>query len=245
MSTATLPGLESLRDKVAVVTGGARGQGAAEVRLFRDLGCRVVAADVLDDEGRRLADELGPEVGYRHLDVTDAGAWGDLVAATTAEHGRIDVLVNNAGIFRKAALDEWSPEDVRRMIDVNLMGTILGIQAVAPAMPRGGAIVNIASTAGIRGYGAALPYSASKWGVRGVSRSAAQGLARKGIRVNCVCPGAVDTPMIDATALDVTRLPIPRAGSTDEIAAVVAFLASAAAGYCTGAEVVVDGGLNA
>jgi 3alpha(or 20beta)-hydroxysteroid dehydrogenase len=245
MSSAVLPGLDSLRGKVVVVTGGARGQGAAEARLFRDLGSHVVAADVLDEPGEALAADLGEAVDFQHLDVTDEAAWRALVDATVGRHGRIDVLVNNAGVFRKATLDEWSADELRRLIDVNLVGTILGIQAVAPAMPSGGAIVNIASTAGIRGYAGSLPYSASKWGVRGVSRSAALELAPRGIRVNCVCPGAVDTPMIDPTAFDVRRLPIARAGSPTEIAATVAFLASDAGGYCTGAEVVVDGGANA
>ncbi len=243
--TATLPGLDSLREKVVVVTGGARGQGAAEAALFAQMGCRVVTVDVLDEEGMALAERLGEPVQFAHLDVTDAAGWARLVAEVCRDHDRIDVLVNNAGIFRKAPLGDWTPEELRGIVDINLVGAILGIQAVAPVMPDGGAIVNIASTAGIRGYGAALPYAASKWGVRGVSRSAAQELAPRGIRVNCVCPGAVDTPMIDPTALDVRRLPIPRAGSVDEIASAVAFLASDAAGYCTGAEFVVDGGANA
>ena len=243
--TATLPGLASLDGKVAVVTGGARGQGAAEVALLAELGCRVVAADVLVGEARQLAERLGDAVEAEPLDVTDEDAWASLVDGVVARHGRLDVLVNNAGVFRRGALDTWSADDVRRLLDVNLVGTVLGLQAAARVMADGGAIVNVASTAGLRGYRSALPYAASKWGVRGASRSAALELAPRGIRVNCICPGAVDTPMLDPSALDVSRLPIPRAGTANEIATLVAFLASDAAAYCTGAEVVVDGGANA
>jgi len=222
----------SLTEKVVLITGAARGQGAAEAELLGALGAKVVACDVSGADGESLT----------HLDVTDADAWAAVVADVTAAHGRIDVLVNNAGIYRKAPLGEWSADQIRDMLDVNLVGPILGMQAVSPVMPRGGAIVNVASTAGLRGFGGALPYASSKWGLRGASRSAAQELAPLGIRVNCVCPGAVDTPMIDLTTLDLSHLPMPRAAHVSEIAHMVAFLASDASSYCTGAEFVVDGG---
>jgi 3alpha(or 20beta)-hydroxysteroid dehydrogenase len=227
--------LKDLEEKVVLITGAARGQGAAEAELLGALGAKVVACDVSGAHGESLT----------HLDVTDADAWAAVVADVTAAHGRIDVLVNNAGIYRKAPLGEWSADQIRDILDVNLVGPILGMQAVSPVMPRGGAIVNVASTAGLRGFGGALPYSSSKWGLRGASRSAAQELAPLGIRVNCVCPGAVDTPMIDLSTLDLSHLPMPRAAHVSEIANMVAFLASDASSYCTGADFVVDGGSTA
>lgn len=227
--------LKDLEDKVVLITGAARGQGAAEAELLGALGAKVVACDVSGADGESLT----------RLDVTDADAWAAVVADVTAAHGRIDVLVNNAGIYRKAPLGEWSADQIRDILDVNLVGPILGMQAVSPVMPRGGAIVNVASTAGLRGFGGALPYSSSKWGLRGASRSAAQELAPLGIRVNCVCPGAVDTPMIDLSTLDLSHLPMPRAAHVSEIANMVAFLASDASSYCTGADFVVDGGSTA
>jgi len=227
--------LKDLEDKVVLITGAARGQGAAEAELLSALGAQVVACDVSGADGETLT----------RLDVTDPDAWAAVVADVTAAHGRIDVLVNNAGIYRKAPLGEWSADQIRDILDVNLVGPILGMQAVSPVMPRGGAIVNVASTAGLRGFGGALPYSSSKWGLRGASRSAAQELAPLGIRVNCVCPGAVDTPMIDLSTLDLSHLPMPRAAHVSEIANMVAFLASDASSYCTGADFVVDGGSTA
>jgi 3alpha(or 20beta)-hydroxysteroid dehydrogenase len=232
-------------DKVVLITGAARGQGAAEAELLSGLGARIVACDVLDDDGEALARRLGPAVSYRRLDVTDAAAWASVVADVTGDFGRIDVLVNNAGVYRKAPLADWSAEQIRNVLDVNLVGAILGMQAVSPVMPPGSAVVNVASTAALRGFAGALPYAASKWGLRGASRSAALELAPLGIRVNCVCPGAVDTPMIDIDGLDLSHLPVPRAAQAIEIAQMVAFLAGDASSYCTGAEFVVDGGATA
>lgn len=235
----------TLSDKVVLITGAARGQGAAEAELLSQLGARVVACDVLTDDGEALAARLGRSVTYRRLDVTDATAWASTVDDVVADHGRIDVLVNNAGVYRKAPLAEWSADQIRDVLDVNLVGPILGMQAVSSVMPRGSAIVNVASTAALRGFAGALPYSSSKWGLRGASRSAALELAPLGIRVNCICPGAVDTPMIDAAGLDLSHLPIPRAAHAMEIANMVAFLADDGSSYCTGGEFVVDGGASA
>lgn len=233
-----------LDGKVVVVTGAARGQGAAEVELMAELGARVVACDVLDAEGTALAERLGDAVRYRRLDVTEPADWSAVVADVVAEDGRVDVLVNNAGVYRRALLADWTVEQIRTMLDVNLVGPMLGMQAVSPVMPDGGVIVNIASTAAMQGFGGALPYASSKWGLRGASRSAAIELAPR-IRVNCVVPGAVDTPMVDVDGLDLSHVPIPRAAQPEEIARVVAFLAGDAAGFCTGAEFVVDGGATA
>ena len=185
-----------LDGKVVVVTGAARGQGAAEVELMAELGARVVACDVLDAEGTALAERLGDAVRYRHLDVTEPADWTTVISDVVAEDGRVDVLVNNAGVYRRALLAEYTVEQIRTMLDVNLVGPMLGMQAVSPIMPDGGVIVNIASTAAMKGFGGALPYASSKWGLRGASRSAAIEFAPR-IRVNCVLPGAVDTPMID------------------------------------------------
>jgi len=253
--------MSRLDGKVAIITGAGSGQGAAEARLFAQLGATVVVTDRDEDGGRAVAAEINsatyrPQAAglagahssreliarFHPLDVADSAAWASVVGAVVAEYGRVDVLVNNAGVWRKAPLDEWTDAAVEQLVAVNLLGPIYGVLEVAKIMPAGSSIVNVASTAGIRGHGGALPYSATKWGLRGVSRSAAQELGPRGIRVNCVCPGVIDTPMIDAASLDLSRQPLARAGRPDEVAEVVAFLASDASAYCTGAEIVVDGG---
>lgn len=229
-----------LDGKVAVITGAGSGQGAAEARLFAELGSTVVVTDRDEAAGRAVADSIGAT--FLGLDVADSGAWQRVVSEVVATHGAIHVLVNNAGVWRKAPLPEWADEQIEAMVGVNLLGPIYGMRAVMNVMPPGGSIVNVASTAGVRGFGGAIPYAATKWGVRGISRSAAQEFASLGIRVNCVCPGVIDTPMIDASSLDLSRQPLSRPGSPEEVARVVAFLASDASSYCTGAEIVVDGG---
>jgi 3alpha(or 20beta)-hydroxysteroid dehydrogenase len=187
-----------LQGKIALVTGGARGQGEAEGRLFAAEGATVVLADVRDDLGEIVAKQLGGGAEYRHLDVTDEGAWEHLVADVVNRHGAIDVLVNNAGIFQVCGLTETGLADWDRIMGVNATGVFLGMKSVAPAMiaQRSGSIVNISSIAGLRGSAMSFAYSASKWAVRGMTKCAAQELARFGVRVNSVHPGIIDTPML-------------------------------------------------
>lgn len=242
-----------LDGKVALITGGARGQGAAEARRFVDEGARVVVADLLVDEGEALAAELGPNGRFVPLDVTDEAQWDAAVAAVDEAFGTLTVLVNNAGILLFRQLVNTSVDEFRRVLDVNLVGTFLGIKAVAPAIERagGGSIVNISSVGGIQGLPAVSAYVASKFGVRGLTKSAAIELGRAGIRVNSVHPGSVDTPMIRPEPMRVEdfapyyeRLPIQRLGTVDDVADMVVFLASDESSYVTGAEFVVDGGAS-
>jgi 3alpha(or 20beta)-hydroxysteroid dehydrogenase len=240
-----------LDGKVAIITGGARGQGAAEARLFVAEGARVVIGDVLDDAGAEIADELGSDAAiYTHLDVTHEDQWHDVIALTEDRFGPVTVLVNNAGILMFQAIDRTERADFERILQVNLIGVFLGIKAVTPSMAKagGGSIVNISSTAGLTGLPYLGAYVASKWAVRGLTKSAAIDLGPKGIRVNSIHPGGIDTPMLGGTDRDAPyykRLPVPRMGSPDEAARAVLFLASDDASYTTGAELTVDGGATA
>jgi 3alpha(or 20beta)-hydroxysteroid dehydrogenase len=240
-----------LDGKVALVTGGARGQGAAEARLFLAEGASVVIADVLDDQGEALATELGPCAAYRHLDVSDEEGWATVMGELVGRLGRLDVLVNNAGILRVSPLEETSLADYRRVVDVNQIGTFLGMRAAIGPMrdAGGGSIVNVSSTQGIVGMIGLVSYVSTKFAIRGMTKSAAMELGPSGIRVNSVHPGGVDTEMLRdpalPTATDDDRfatLPLGRIGTPEEIARLVLFLASDDSSYCTGAEFVADGG---
>jgi 3alpha(or 20beta)-hydroxysteroid dehydrogenase len=236
-----------LDGKVAIISGGARGQGAAEARLFAAEGAKVVLGDVLDEEGQAVAAEIGDAALYVHLDVTDEAQWEAAVKATEEAFGPVSVLINNAGILHFQALHKTTLEDFERVMRVNVTGVFLGMKAVTPSMERagGGAIVNISSTAGLTGLPYLGAYVASKWAVRGLSKTAAIDLGPKGIRVNSVHPGGIDTPMIagtDSEAPFYKRLPVSRMGTPSEAAAAVLFLASDEASYISGAELAVDGG---
>ncbi|OHT22224.1 MULTISPECIES: glucose 1-dehydrogenase [Edaphosphingomonas] len=246
--------MRRLENKVAIVTGGARGIGEGIVRRFVAEGARVVIADVLDDAGRALAAELGDVAAYEHLDVTSRADWDRVIAAAEARFGRIDSLVNNAGIIVFKGLDDLSEAEMRRIIDVNLMGVMIGTQAVIPAIERagGGSIINMSSADGISGANALTAYCASKFGVRGFTKAAALELGPRGIRVNSIHPGGIYTPLANPTGVpraDYDRnfriYPAQRAGDPADIGAAAAYLASDDAAYCIGTELSVDGGLNA
>jgi 3alpha(or 20beta)-hydroxysteroid dehydrogenase len=243
-----------LDGKVALVTGAARGQGAAVVRRFADEGALVVVADVLDDVGKEVAEEIGEAASFRHLDVSDEADWADAVRETTATFGRVDVLVNNAGVLHLAPIADHTVEDFQRVVAVNQLGTFLGIRAVATAMTEGGggSIVNVSSIEGLAGAPFLIAYNATKFAIRGMTKTAALELGRSGIRVNSVHPGLIETDMTRAAAGDAanlqaacTSLPVRRAGRPDDITGVMTFLASDESAYCTGAEFVVDGGATA
>jgi 3alpha(or 20beta)-hydroxysteroid dehydrogenase len=236
-----------LTGRVAIVTGAAQGQGAAEARLFRDVGATVVMADISDDKGEAVAKEIGAT--YRHTDVSRAADWEELTAAVMAAHGRLDILVNNAAVHWMRLIEDETVEEFDRLIGVNLRGTFLGIKsAIAPMRASGGgSIINIASIAGVRGFQQHGSYGAAKWGVRGVTKTAAAELGPSGIRVNAIVPGTIDTPMAWGggempAGVSFDHLPLGRVGEVEDIASMVAFLASDAASYITGAEVVIDGG---
>ena len=236
-----------LDGKVAIISGAARGQGAAEARLFAAEGAKVVLGDVLDDEGTAVAADIGDAALYAHLDVTDEAQWAAAVKASEEAFGPVSVLVNNAGILHFQSLHKTTLEDFERVMRVNVTGVFLGMKAVTASMvdAGGGSIVNVSSTAGLQGLPYLGAYVASKWAVRGLSKTAAIDLGQKGIRVNSVHPGGIDTPMVAGTPGDAPfykRLPVSRMGSPDEVAAAVLFLASDEASYIAGAELAIDGG---
>lgn len=236
-----------LNERVAVVTGGARGIGAAVARLFAAEGAGVVVADVLDAEGEKLATELGGPARYAHLDVSSEDGWQTVVAQAERELGPVSVLVNNAGILEWGTIEEQSPESFRRVIDVNLQGAWLGMRTAAPSLRRagGGVIVNVSSIAGITGYAGIGAYVASKWGLRGLTKAAALELAPDGIRVCSVHPGAVRTAMTaDFDDSFTAGQPLPRFGEPEEVARMVLFIVTDAT-FSTGVEFVLDGGVTA
>ena len=242
--------MKRFENRTVIVTGGARGMGASHARGFIAEGANVVIADVVEQEGQSLADELGDRAIFSSLDVTSEADWAATVTAAETAFGPISVLVNNAGIVHFAMIADTTPADWSRVIDINLTGTYLGIRAVASSMRKadGGAIVNISSGAGMSGAAGLGAYVASKWGVRGLTKTAALELARDHIRVNSIHPGATRTTMAaqpDAAAViaaSVRGLAIPRIAEPKELTRLVLFVASDEASFSTGSEFIADGG---
>ena len=242
----------NLDGKVAVITGGARGMGAATVRRFVAEGARVLIGDVLDDEGTALAAELGEAARFVHLDVSSEAEWTAARDAALEAFGQIDVLVNNAGVLLFRTIQETSLEDYKRVLGINLEGTFLGVRIIgAHMLERGsGSIVNISSADGMKGANGLGAYCSTKWGIRGLTRVAAMEYGHRGVRVNSVHPGGVDTSMgnpFSEERAEVNKryhmVPLQRVGDPDEVARVSAFLASDAASYLCGSEIAVDGGM--
>ena len=244
--------LTDLNGKTAIVTGGARGQGAVEVELLATAGAQVLICDVLVEDGKALAERLqadGKSVRFCKLDVTSEAEWAAALDVVKAWTGRLDVLVNNAGIINRKVIRDMSVEEWRKVLDVNATGAFIGVKLCAPMMAEtgGGSIVNISSNSGFSGHYDPA-YTSSKWAIRGLTRTAAMEFADDGIRVNAICPGLIVTdlnresphlgPMISMT-------PAQRAGEADEVAQLVLFLASDGSGFITGEDIVIDGGFTA
>lgn len=232
--------------KVALITGAARGMGAAHARRFIAEGASVVLGDILDAEGAALAAELGPDARYIRLDVTKPDDWAAAVALCVADFGGLHILVNNAGIFGGAAIVDHPLDLWQRMIEINLTGVFLGIRAATTALVASGSgsIINISSVAGLRGAPGGSAYVASKFGVRGLTKAVAAELAPFGVRCNSVHPGIIDTPMAEGLNTQGYDYPLGRMARSEEVTNLVLYLASDEASYSTGSEFIVDGGLT-
>jgi 3alpha(or 20beta)-hydroxysteroid dehydrogenase len=245
-----------LDGRVVLVTGAARGQGEQEARLFRAEGAEVVVADVLDDQGAALAEEIGAL--YAHLDVGREDDWRSVLRAAQDAYGRLDGLVNNAGILRFNTLVDTPLDEFMQVVQVNQVGCFLGVKTAAPVLADGGTIVNTASYTAVTGMAAVGSYAATKHAILGLTRVAALELAPRGIRVNAMCPGAVDTAMSNPSLLDPDAdpeetskvldglyrklVPLGRMGRPEEVARLALFLTSDDSSYITGQPFVIDGG---
>ncbi|OCB19706.1 3-alpha-hydroxysteroid dehydrogenase [Mycobacterium malmoense] len=242
---------ERLAGKVALISGGARGMGASHVRALVAEGAKVVFGDILDDEGKAVAAEVGRvnrgAARYLHLDVTKPEDWDAAVATAVGEFGRLDVLVNNAGIINVGTLEDYALSEWQRILDINLTGVFLGIRAVVKPMKEAGrgSIINISSIEGIAGTIACHGYTATKFAVRGLTKSAALELGPSGIRVNSVHPGLIKTPMTEWVPEDIFQTALGRIAQPVEVSNLVVYLASDESSYSTGSEFVVDGGTTA
>ncbi len=239
--------MSDLHGRSAVVTGGARGIGAAVARALVEAGMGVVVADLLDREGKTTAGELGPRAMFCHLDVSDEDQWRHVLDDAEATYGPLAVLVNNAGIVDFGGIESEAPAMFRHVLDVNLVGPWLGMHHAAPRLRAAGdgVIVNISSTAGLTGYSGIAGYVASKWGLRGLTKAAALELGDAGVRVCSVHPGPIRTPMTAGLDPNMTGgQPLARFGEPEEVAAMVRFIVEEAT-YSTGSEFVLDGGSTA
>lgn len=231
--------------KVVLISGGAQGMGAAHAKMLIEEGAKVVIGDILDEKGEALAAELGESVRYVHLDVTDADQWAAAVDTAVEAFGHLNVLVNNAAIVALGKIGQFDMAKWQKVIDVNLTGTFLGMQAVVDQMKAAGSgsIINVSSIEGLRGAPMVHPYVASKWAVRGLTKSAAIELGKFNIRINSLHPGFIRTPMTKHFPDDMVTSPLGRPGKSEEVSTFVVFLASDESSFSTGAEFVVDGGL--
>ena len=246
-----------LKGKVVLISGGARGMGAVEAELFASHGAKVVIGDVLIEEGRLTAQRIidqGGQAYFQPLDVTDEGQWASIVAETVTRFGGLDVLVNNAGIYRIATIEQTSMDVFRQIMEVNVAGVFLGTRTVIPTMRKrgGGSIINISSTAGLAGSANSSAYQASKGAVRIFTKSTAIEHVGSGIRANSVHPGMIDTDMITVLLKDpeerrqrIASVPLGRVGTALDVAYAVLYLASDESSFVTGAELVIDGGKTA
>jgi 3alpha(or 20beta)-hydroxysteroid dehydrogenase len=241
-----------LKEKTALITGGARGMGAATARLFAQEGARVIVADVLDGEGKALAQELGAAALFVHLDVSSEDSWAAAITAGIQRFGGIDVLVNNAGVLLFKTLADTGKAEFDRVLGINLGGTFLGVKLVGAHMVerRRGSIINISSADGMKGANGLGAYCSSKWAIRGLTRVAAMEFGHQGVRVNSVHPGGIDTAMGNPYAEPreqvnrrYTMVPMQRVGDPIEVARTSLFLASDESSYLCGAEIAVDGGM--
>ncbi|MFV0495161.1 glucose 1-dehydrogenase [Mycobacterium sp.] len=231
--------------KVALISGGARGMGAEHARLLAEEGAQVVIGDILDDKGEALAAEIGDAARYVHLDVTQLDQWEAAVATALGAFGKLNVLVNNAGIVALGQIRKFDMAKWQKVMDVNVTGTFLGMRVAVDPMTEagGGSIINVSSIEGLRGAPLVHPYVASKWAVRGLTKSAALELAPLNIRVNSLHPGFIRTPMTAHLPDNTVTIPLGRPAQSREVSTFVVFLASDESSYSTGSEFVMDGGL--
>ena len=243
-----------LAGKVAIISGAAQGMGAATARLFAAEGAKVVLGDILEEQGRAVAAEIGDAALFCRLDVRNEEHWAAAVKAAVDGFGKLDILVNNAAVTHFGPAEELRKEDAERVLGINVIGTMMGVKHAVPALQANGrgVIVNISSVDGLRGCNGLIAYTASKWAVRGMTKALAYEFGPRGIRVVSIHPGGVNTTMGnpsgetgDALNRHYRRVPLQRIGEPEEIARTTLFVCSDDASYISGAEIAVDGGWTA